>query len=152
MRNTEISYEYIRGVAEREGCFTFSTNTRFLKDGTTIKRSVPAFSIGMHERDCPLLEKIRDRLKLKNKVYIYDQTRKDGFNRGRKAFLIVREFISLKNIIVPLFYKKLHGNKKRQFESWIDRIGSDPSVSERFKFIYSLHQYGHYDKNSKFES
>ena len=56
----------------------------------------------MHERDKKLLEMVRDRLRLKNKVYVYDHQKKDGSIRGPQAMLIVREVGALKNIIIPL--------------------------------------------------
>ena len=64
--------------------------------------------------------------------------------------MIVREFGQLKNIIVPFFYKRLKGNKGKQFEQWLEKIGSDPDVSETFKFIYKIYKAGFYDKNPKY--
>ncbi|MFH0890648.1 MAG: hypothetical protein V1856_01295, partial [Candidatus Liptonbacteria bacterium] len=94
-----------------------------------------------------LLESVRDKLKLKNKVYEYKYQRKDGHIRGAEAMLIVREFPQLKNIIIPFFYKKLAGNKGIQFNQWLNKIGEDPMVPETFKFLYKLHSWGYYDKN-----
>jgi len=147
----ELSYDYIRGLIEGEGCFTFSTNRSTDKNGYIKIRSVPAFAIGMHERDFNLLTSVRDKLKLKNRVYIYAQTQKDGFKRGKKAFLIVREYGNLKNIIIPLFYKKLFGNKKIQFEDWMEKIGSDPYISKKLKFIHFLYLSGYYEKIHEFD-
>ncbi len=142
-KGSEISYEYIRGLVEGEGTFTFSTNKK-------IGIRVPAFAIKMHVRDKKLLEAIRDKLGLTNKVYQYDHQRNDGHKRGAQAMLIVREFGQLKNIIVPFFYRKLRGNKAIQFHNWLENIGSDPMVSEHFKFIYKLYISGFYDKHPKF--
>ncbi|PIY59550.1 hypothetical protein COY96_01215 [Candidatus Wolfebacteria bacterium CG_4_10_14_0_8_um_filter_37_11] len=62
----EISNEYIRGLVEGEGSFTFST-TRKKVDGTRYK--LPAFVISLHIRDKHLLQMIRDKLGLKSKIY-----------------------------------------------------------------------------------
>ena len=139
---SKLSNEYIRGLVEGEGTFTFSRGWGGKK--------VPTFAIHMHSRDKKLLENVRDSLGLKNKVYEYYYPGKDGSNRGPKAILIVRELGSLKNIIIPLFYKKLKGNKGKQFEEWLEKIGTDQDVSDYFKFIYKIYKAGFYDKNPKY--
>jgi hypothetical protein len=136
-----ISYEYIRGLIEGEGSFTFSTNR-------SLKMKVPAFAISMHVRDEELLKMVKDRLNLHNKIYTYYYPAK-GLNRGPQSTLIVREFGELKNTIIPLCYQKLKGNKGRQFQSWIDKIGADPWISARFKFLYKLHTSGFYLKDNQ---
>ncbi len=141
-----ISNDYIRGLVVGEGCFTF--NTRNGKNGLKVR--IPTFLICMHERDNDLLVSMRNFLGLKNKVYVYDSPNNDGHIRGRRTMLVVREIGRLKNIIVPLFYKKLIGFKAKQFEEWLENIGHDPSVPESYKLIYRLHQNGYYDKNPKF--
>ena len=150
-KNITLSYEYIRGLVEGEGCFTFSTTEYKKADGTITIRKIPAFSIGMHERDRGLLSKVKEALGLRNTVYNYRSSNADHRARGRKAFLIVRDFGQLKNIIVPLFYKRLKGNKRIQFEEWIEKIGGDPNVPDIFKFIYKIYKAGFYDKNPKYD-
>ena len=146
--NQKISYEYIRGLVEGEGCFSFCTSPN-IKNG---KRSrIPAFIISMHERDENLLRLVRDTLGLKNKVYNYKSFQKDGIKRGRKVVLIVREFKQLKDIIIPFLYKKLVGHKRKQFDEWLEKIGNDPQVPDRFKSLYRLYKWGIYDKLPKFK-
>ena len=143
IQDKKLSYEYIRGLTEGEGTFTFSTSHK-------LRRKVPAFALRMHVRDKGLLEIVRDSMGLKNKIYEYDYKRNDGYKRGPQAILIVREFGQLKNIIVPFFYKRLKGNKGKQFNDWLEKIGADPEVPETFKFIYKIYKAGFYDKNPKF--
>jgi len=145
-----LSYEYIRGLIEGEGSFTFSTRTRRLPNGKIERFKIPAFAIGMHERDEALLLRVRDTLGLPNKVYNYQQSNKDGINRGRKAFLIVREIGSLKNIIIPFFYNRLVGHKAIQFNEWLEKIRNDPMVPEGYDILYRLHINGYYAENPKF--
>ena len=140
----KISFDYIRGLVDGEGTFTFSSHREK-------KRKIPAFSIKMHARDIELLRKVRDAMGLKNTVYKYYHQGKDGSKRGPQAMLIVREFGPLKNIIVPFFHKKLIGNKKKQFEDWIEKIGNDPEVPASYKFIYKIYKLGFYDKNPKLD-
>jgi hypothetical protein len=140
----EISYEYIRGLTEGEGCFSFSPD----KNRGSM---MPSFTIRMHERDKKLLTIVRDRLKLKNRVYEYNYPGKDGYKRGPTVTLIVREVGNLKNVIVPLFYKKLIGNKSIQFEKWMETIGNDQRVTRPYKFIYFLYKNGYYDKVHDFD-
>lgn len=141
--NQALSYEYIRGLVDGEGTFTFSTT---MTNG--IKRKIPVFSIKMHVRDKMLIEMIKNTLKLKNKVYVYNHQKKDGYMRGPQAMLIVREIGALKNIVIPLFYKKLKGNKGKQFNEWIEIIGNDPDVPRSYKFIYFLYKSGFYDQKT----
>ncbi len=141
MQNKLITLDYIRGLIEGEGCFTFSTQYRF-------NRKVPCFEIGMHARDMDLLEAIRDRLGLHNKIYVYHY-KSPGINQGPKAILIVREFAQLRNIVIPLCYNRLKGNKAKQFNAWMEKIGADPMVSPRFKFLYKMHKWGHFTRLSE---
>ena len=140
----EISYEYIRGLIEGEGCFSFSPN----KTNATM---TPSFAIRMHVRDKKLITMMRDKLKFKNKVYEYNYPCNDGYKRGPTVTLIVREIGNLKNIIVPLCYKKLIGNKADSFEKWIDAIGKDPRVTKPYKFIHKLYDDGFYEKIHDFD-
>lgn len=144
----KLSNEYIRGLIEGEGCFTFCTTGELNHSGE--KKKVPTFSISMHERDQELLEMLKYSLGIKNKVYNFRSSLADGYNRGRKTTLIVREIGNLKNIIVPIFYNRLAGHKGKQFNAWLETIGSDPLVSESYKIIYRLHKNGYYRKNPKF--
>lgn len=138
MTDQLITLEYIRGLIEGEGSFTFSTQY-------SIKRKVPAFEIRMHVRDKDLLEQMRDFLGLKNKIYVYHY-QKPSMPRGPQAMLIVREFGQLKNIIIPLCYGRLKGNKGIQFNDWLEKIGSDPMVSPHFRFLHKLHASGYFKK------
>ena len=119
-----------------------------MKNGRKVK--IPAFAIAMHERDENLIKKVRDFLGLKNRVYNYKSSESDGSKRGRKAILIVRDYNQLKEIIVPLCYRKFNGFKGRQFEEWMEEISSDPDVSQRFKFIHQLYKNGFYDREIRF--
>lgn len=145
MTSRKLSSEYIRGLIEGEGTFTFTTTGWSGK-----KKKVPSFQLRMNIRDRELIEAVRDFLGLKNRVYIYHYPGKDGARRGPQAMLIVREFISLKDIIIPFFYKKLVGYKGIQFTAWLEKIGSDPDISDRFKSLYRLYKWGMYDKLPKF--
>jgi|SRR3989344_3530420 len=148
MKN-KLTDDFILGLVVGEGCFTFSTSNALSADGRKIKRRIPAFSIGMHVRDYELLEKVRDSMGLKNKVYRFKSSVKDGYDRGDKAILIVREFYQLKNIVIPFFNGRLDGYKKEQFESWVEKMGSDIDVPIRFRKIAWLYKAGLYDEFSK---
>jgi hypothetical protein len=140
--NKQLSYEYIRGLTEGEGTFTFS-----ISNG----RKVPAFAIKMHYRDERLLVAVKDALGLKNKIYVYNHQGNDGHVRVPQAILIVREIGAIKNVIIPLFYKKLYGNKAAQFLEWMEKIGKDPEVPDIYKSIYKIYKSGFYDKNKTFK-
>lgn len=137
----KLSNEYIRGLTEGEGTFTFC-----LSGG----RKIPTFTIKMHARDRELLESVRDTLGLKNKIYEYNHQRRDGHKRGPQTMLIVREIGNLKNTIIPLFAGKLRGNKGKQFEEWMEKMDKDPLVPDSYKFACKLYKSGFYTRNSKF--
>ncbi len=154
MDTNDISNEYIRGLVEGEGSFTFSTSIK-RADGTRYK--LPAFVISLHIRDKHLLEAVRDRLGLKSKIYYRAprttiQNAKTGtkYLSERQAILVIRDFKQLKDIIIPFFYKKLVGYKGIQFTAWLEKMGSDPDVSDRYKSLYRLYKWGAYDKFPKF--
>ena len=141
-----ITYEYIRGLIEGEGCFTFC---RVGLPGS--KKKVPTFSISMHIRDKNLMQLLKEKLKLHNKIYEHKpKPRINRFNKGAMCFLIIRDMGQLKNIVIPLFYKKLIGYKRKQFDEWLEKIGTDPDISEHYRFLYKLHKWGYYERHPKF--
>ncbi len=154
----ELTNEFIRGFIEGEGCFTFHSNT-LIRNGKTSKKKTPAFSIQLNERDKELLYAIRDYLKIKNRIYNYrggSLTIKTSngdkvYIRGRKVMLVVRDLGSLKNTIIPFFYKKLRGYKSLQFIDWLENIGRDNEVQKSFKILYELYKSGFYEKNFIFD-
>ncbi|MDI6717693.1 MAG: LAGLIDADG family homing endonuclease [Patescibacteria group bacterium] len=141
--SNQLSCEYIRGFIESQGVFGFSTGARRI-DGTKYK--IPAFIITVNEQDRDFLEKIKNTLGFKNEIYIQKGFQKDGIKRNEKAQLIIRDFEQLKDIIIPLCYKKLKGNKAKQFNDWMEKLGCDQNVSERYKSLYRLYKWGVYNK------
>lgn len=151
----DISNEYIRGLVEGEGCFSLHTG-RIMANGRKYK--LPAFMLAMHIRDKDLIEAIRDNLGLKVKIYyrsprvnISNAKTGDVYLSERQTILVVRDFKQLKDIIIPFFYKKLKGHKGNQFIEWLEKIGADPDVSDRFKSLYRLYKWGIYDNLPKFK-
>jgi len=147
MLKRELTDEYIRGLVEGRGSFTFSKNKK--SDGTSVK--IPSFQLKMHIRDRALIKGIRDYLRLNNRIYTYHYPGKDGYKRDPYVLLIVRDFGSLKNIIIPFFYDNLAGNKRIQFDEWIDKIGVDPMVPDSYKLLCRLHESGFYRENPRFK-
>lgn len=141
----KLSNEYIRGLIDGEGCFTFHTRST-TKGGVLVKEKMPAFALAMHIRDKELIEAVRDHLGLKSVVYIHKPQEVVGSVRGLRAALMVRNFGDLKNIIIPFFYGKLKGHKSKQFIEWLENIGSDPMVAESYKVLYRLYKSGWWDK------
>ena len=44
----------------------------------------------------------------------------------------------------------LESPEAKQFDKWIEKIGNDPDVPERYRFIHKLCRIGFYDKNRKY--
>lgn len=135
-----ISHDYIRGIVQAAGTFTFTTSVKL---ESLRSRRIPAFQLRMHADNRKLLEAMGDKLGLKNKIYVYRYS-KDGAKRQPSALLIVREFDALRSIIIPLFYDQLLGRKKEEFSEWLKRIGTDPTVPKSYKLLYRLHKNGYY--------
>lgn len=145
----KISEEYIRGLVEGEGTFTFYTTPKFInKSGVSIKLKRPAFAVKMHERDAYLLNLVADRLSLKGKVYRNGPYRYDRYgsrNSAAQVSLIVRDILELRNIIIPLFYKKLHGNKGKQFMVWLEKMSGEEMTTESH-YLHNLYKKGFFNK------
>ncbi|MDP3880925.1 MAG: LAGLIDADG family homing endonuclease [bacterium] len=137
-----ITNEYIRGLTDGEGTFTFHRGFK-LKSGE--KPKIPAFVISMHERDIELLKKVKNHLGLKSNINTFGPYNYDNYQRGKKAIFAVRDFGSIKNKIVPLFYKKLIGYKAVQFENWVLNFEVDPLVSKKYGLISRLYKAGYWD-------
>ena len=138
----KLSKEYIIGLIEGQGSFKFTTWRQK-------ERRIPTFELRMSIENEHLIELVRDAMGLPNKVYTYRYKEKDSSKRKPYVTLLVREIGELKNIIVPTFYNQLVGSKRREFDEWIDKIGSDPWVPESYRIIYRLHENGYYKKNTK---
>lgn len=136
----KVSNEYLRGVVEGEGCFTLCTHGKI---------KIPTFALQMHARDKELLLTISSRLRLHGSLYELAANNRGGIERGPAVRIMVRDALTIQNILIPFFYKKLHGYKGRQFERWIEQMGSDPAVSKSFKEIYPLYMSGYYDTNPR---
>lgn len=135
-----ISYDYIRGlVSGGSGTFTFTTAYSGRR-----KKKIPAFQLRMSVKNRELMNKIKASLGLKNNIYTYQYSGKDGYQRKPFVMIIVREFGPLKNIIIPLFYSQLIGSKGQQFDKWLEKIGSDPSVRQSYKLLHRLHRSGYF--------
>jgi hypothetical protein len=143
----DITADYIRGLVEGEGCFSFcNVPTR---GATGNKLKIPTFIIQMHERDKELIEKIKNFLGVKNKVYILKPYNLDGFKRGKTARLMVRDFGEIRDKIIPFFYNKLVGYKGTQLINWLEKIGHDPDIHPSYKVLYSLYKRGYFESSNR---
>lgn len=145
-----LSNEFIRGLVTGEGCFTFHTNGKRMVGSEMRNWKIPAFSISMNVRDQALVNDIAQRLGLDDMVYEHNGSQADGIKRSKKATLAVRKLSSLKDSIIPFFYKRLSGYKAIQFQEWLENIGSDPDVRESYKLIYRLYKSGYWDKKENY--
>src|SRR3989344_3628645 len=138
-----LTNEYIRGLIDGEGSFTFCTA---YKNWGDIRPKLPTFILTMHERDLELIQALNETLGIKSNIYRLGPYRNDGVNRGAIARIMVRDLGTLKNIIIPLFYNRLKGYKGHQFNEWLEKIGSDPAVPDRYKLLYRLHKTGYFTR------
>lgn len=146
----KISDEYIRGLTEGEGTFTFYTVPRYvvLSNGDKKRFKVPAFAIKMHERDWNLLDLVRLSLGLRGRIYRHRPYRYDRYgsrNTAAQASLVVRDVFELRDIIIPLFYGKFHGHKGKQFIKWLEDMGGE-GTARHSQYLNGLYRTGYFDK------
>lgn len=146
----KLPHDYIRGLVEGEGCFTFYPTLEFQKtsDGRTIKLKRPAFVIAMHERDEELLRMLRNTLGVNDSILKSKPWNKDGIKRGGTARLIVRDIAELRNIVIPFFYNKLYGYKRKQFFEWLEKMNSENTIKES-RYLYRLYKKGFFEEKYK---
>ncbi len=135
-----ISQEFIIGLLTQRGSFTFSTRTKYNRKRKRTIHKIPTFSLTMNIENESLISAIKDRLKLKNKLYKFTSQRDDGRKRNTSITLIVRELGNIERIIIPFFYKKFIGYRTEQFNNWLLLIERDPLVPFSFKKIYWRHK------------
>lgn len=131
----KLSREFVLGLIAGEGSFSYDRR----KNGNGTIQYIPSFTLRMHVRDIDLVRAVRNYLGLDIKVYEYFH------NNRHYAVFVVRNIGDIKNIIVPFFYKRLHGYKAKQFEEWIERMGRE-DTTEGHKLVYFLYKRGWYDK------
>ena len=148
-----LPLDYIAGLIEGEGSFSFCSIPQWkcLNNGCEVRVKIPAFQIRMHERDEDLIRALRNTLGLDNIVYNYPPTKTKRFIKpyksGRLAVLIVRDTAALRNII-PLFYKRLYGYKRKQFFEWLEKMGN-PEMSNDSQYLYRLFKKGVFENLSQ---
>ncbi len=140
-------HEYIRGLVDGEGCFTFFTVSEWKRteSGELMRLKRPVFTIQMNERDEKLLESVNNTLELSGQVYWQKAWRGDGVNRGPKVSIIVRNTLELRNKIIPLFYRKLHGHKGKQFMEWLEKMGEEDKTDES-RYLHMIYKKGFFEE------
>jgi len=137
MKEEGLTYDYIRGLINSQGCFTFHTVPNRLSGGMVKKVKIPAFILTTHDRDEDLMATIRRYLDIEKRPYRVSKN---------TSKLVIRDLGTLKNIIIPICYNGLIGYRKRQFEFWLDKMGTDPDVPEQYKLLYRLYKKNFFDK------
>jgi len=141
MRSEELTHDYIRGLINGQGCFTFHTVPNRLLGGVVKKVRIPAFILTTHDGEDDSMTAIRKCLNIE----------KEPYRTSRSVFkLVIRDLGTLKNIIIPVCYNRLIGYKKQQFETWLNKMGTDPDVPDQYKLLYRLYKRGYFDQNPKF--
>lgn len=150
----KLSFDYIAGLVEGEGSFSFCTVQRWKQtvDGRVVRIRVPAFQIKMHERDQDLIRLMRKSLGLNDTVYNYPPPSINKFSKpykvGGSLMLIVRNTASLKNVIIPCLYFRLHGYKKVQFFEWLEKMGHE-EISNDSQYLHRFYKKGGFEELSK---
>lgn len=123
----EEFYDWLVGFTDGEGSFStqLRTNNKNSKD---ISRVVFNYGIYLHIDDIEVLNFIKNKLNLNNKIYKLN--RKDGSQRCQ---LNISDFKTLKETILPIFKSKLNTKKYHDFNIWCDMIELYTNKNIKFK-------------------
>ena len=138
--SNQISQEFIISLLTRKGSFGFATRTKYNKKRERTVHKIPTFTLEMRIENEDLMNEIKNKLKLKNRLYKFYNNRSDRLKRTESIKLIVRELKNIENIIIPFFHKKFLGYRTEQFNDWLYTIEKDPLVPFSYKKIYWRHK------------
>lgn len=120
MTETQLpSLDFVAGLVNKCGIFMWVKQK---------ESEIPVFQIKMEADELPLLEMIRAKLGLKEKIYQYLQKDKPYI------LLLVRKRSVIQTILIPTFDGRFWGKKKIQFESWKNKF-----FEKRLEFAYKYH-------------
>ena len=98
------SLDFIAGLIAAEGIFMQIKQKN---------QTIHVFQLKMHTVEYELLEQIKQRLGLKEKIHRYSHQNREY------VLLLVRKRASIENSIIPVFTGRLFGKKKQQFDLWV---------------------------------
>lgn len=140
MNKNKAKKEYVCGFLDGRARFLFYNNK---SGGKEVK--IPTFLVSSEDRSMVILTK--NLLFIRNRVYEHpSKIGRDGYLRRYLAEIIIRDVGQLKNKVVPFFYGTQSKIKRSELHDWIQKIGSDPMVPERYKIISKLYSRGFYNK------
>lgn len=95
--------DYIAGIVACSGSFMLVRKN---------EKHIPVFQIKLSRAEMGTLLSIKERLRLKERVYKYTH---DG---KKYVLLIIRSAGTIKEKIIPAFDNRLFGKKAKKFEKW----------------------------------
>lgn len=120
MSETQLpSLDFVAGLVNKCGVFMWVKQK---------ESEVPVFQIKMEADELPLLEMIRSKLGLKEKIYQYLQ------NGKPYLLLLVRKRSVIQTTLIPTFDGRFWGQKKFQFDEWKNKF-----FERRLEFVYKYH-------------
>lgn len=117
--NNSLSYDFIAGL------LTVISSFLWVKQKNS---EIPVFQLKMQSSDSGLLELIKQKLEIKENVYIYSHQ-----NR-QYCLLLIRSRRTIETKIIPIFEGRLFGQKQIQFDLWKKKY-----FEKRLEFAYKKH-------------
>lgn len=114
------SYDFIAGFLTATGSFNWVKQKN---------SEVPVFQLKTKIDDLELLELIKAKLEVKEKVHTYTHQ-----NR-QYALLLIRSRKTIETVLIPILDGRLFGQKKIQFDLWQKKY-----FERKLDFIYKRHQ------------
>lgn len=113
------SFDFIAGLLTCIGAFLW------VKQKET---EVPVFQLKIQSADHELLELIKAKLEVREKIYKYTHQ-----NRSY-SLLLIRSRRTIETKLIPIFEERLFGQKQIQFEKWKKKY-----FEKKLDFIYKHH-------------
>ncbi len=116
------SLDFVAGVIATSGSFLWIKQN---------KTKIPVFQIKTHISDAPLIELIKTKLGLTEKIYRYTHS-----NRNY-VLLLIRSKETIKKNLFPTLNGRLYGKRKDLFKKWKKEVLNLKSMDKKIKLIIS---------------
>ena len=116
----ELTLDFIAGLITGNGSFLW------IIQNTT--QEIPVFQLKMPIEDLYILEAIKAKLNLKEKIHSYSHQDR------HYAILLIRKRSTIENKLIPALEERLWGTKKQHFDAWKKKL-----FENKFKYIYKQH-------------
>jgi len=117
IKPTELTLDFIAGLITGNGSFLWVLQNN--------AQEIPVFQVKMPVEDRPILEAIKLKLNLKERIHEY------AHQNRHYVILLVRKRSTIESKLIPALEERLWGIKKQHFDVWKKKF-----FENKFKYIY----------------